>query len=170
MCATQGVGQGVIISRTPKYLATPKTLGSLNPTQQNHPTWVIRRGIQPQGVQIPLKTLLFADTPRLGRTSAPPPPWWDIRIKFQPAQGSRLWQKSVILGRVPGGPWRPLEVPRGPLKKTKGESFIYNSAFSYRHGGAGRGQGCGQPSRMKFQPCHLAVRGSGRATRRVWSP
>ena len=101
--------------------------------------WKIRRGIQPQGVQIPLKTPSTPPcTPQPGHQHPPPPghggwpsPARPSRMKFQPrprfealaVRGGRIFRSKwcfccvfVVLeaSKAPGGPWRPLEAPGGP--------------------------------------------------------
>ena len=97
----------------------------------------IRRGIQPQGVQIPLKAP--STTPCRHTSAWPPPPplpWWVAsssptiphEISASPnwryAAGAFFVQSKVSPPRRPlkasGGPWRPLEAPGGPLKAPGG--------------------------------------------------
>ena len=96
---------------------------------------IIRRGIQPQGVQIPLKTPPLYSLCRHASASWPPHPppchgGWPSparpsRMKFQPrpgfealeVRGGRIFRSKHCFCYVPPeGPWRALESPGAPWK------------------------------------------------------
>ena len=104
----------------------------------------IRRGIQPQGVQIPLKT---PSTPQPGHPPPPPPPppcpgGWPSParpscMKFQPrprfealaVRGGRIFRSKLgflLAPSPPEGPWRPLEPLGGPCKALEPPATAWN--------------------------------------------
>ena len=105
----------------------------------------IRRGIQPQGVQIPLKTPLLPLQTRLSLATPPPPchggwpsPARPSRMKFQPrprfealAVRAQFAFKIVFCWRswtprrsleAPGGRWRPLEAEARTILESCGKT------------------------------------------------
>ena len=133
-----------------------KVLGSTGPVL--HPPKLateltsVRRGIQPQGVQIPLKTPLLLPCRHTSAWPPPPPPphaGWPSparpsRMKFQPrpgfealeVRGGRIFRSKHCMffwalvapcrPKAPGGPWSPLEPPGGPCRPLEPPETAWN--------------------------------------------